>query len=70
MSTAATVIAVLKKVRSIKYVYIILCGLVSCFPISQRNAPMAVTKFAERSLRRRVSLVAQRVKNLPVMQET
>ena len=70
VSMAATAIVVLKKARSIKYVYIILCGLVSSFPVSQRNELMAVTNFAVRSLRRKVSLVAQRVKNLPAMQET
>ena len=70
VSMAATAIVVLKKARSIKYVYIILCGLVSSFPISQRDELMVVTNFAVRSLRRKVSLVAQRVKNLPAMQET
>ena len=70
VSTEATVIVVLKKARSTKYIYIILCGLISSFPISQRNELMAVTNFAVRSLRGKVSLVAPRVKNLPAMQET
>ena len=49
---ATIVIVVLNKAIFIKYVCIMLCGLASSFPISQRKAPVLTTNFGAGSLRR------------------